>query len=159
MNVSTTDVVVQVPEGCTIPTSGGVASVDYSTVANPYGFPKDFANGYSYDTFRAKVVVDAEGKSTVYGWGFALGNGTSQVSTTGYFPITFSSTPYMVGQIMGYKNSSDPTSMVDVNTDSAEVGRVRPTSGSAYAVQIIHKDAGTLSSSARLVWSYVAREG
>jgi hypothetical protein len=41
MNVSTTDVVVQVPEGCTIPTSGGVTSVDYSTVANPYGWVSD----------------------------------------------------------------------------------------------------------------------
>jgi Concanavalin A-like lectin/glucanases superfamily len=34
-----TTVVVQVPKGCTIPTSGGVASVDYSLVKVPYGFP------------------------------------------------------------------------------------------------------------------------
>lgn len=35
-----TTLTVQVPEGCTIPTSGGVASVDYSTQAVPYGFPR-----------------------------------------------------------------------------------------------------------------------
>lgn len=34
-----TTVVVQVPEGCTIPTSGGVASVVYSANKAPYGFP------------------------------------------------------------------------------------------------------------------------
>ena len=34
-----TTVVVQVPEGCTIPTSGGVSAVSYSTQKAPYGFP------------------------------------------------------------------------------------------------------------------------
>lgn len=41
MAVSTTNVTVQVPEGCTIPTSGGVSAVAYSTQANPYGFVSD----------------------------------------------------------------------------------------------------------------------
>lgn len=36
-----TTLTIQVPEGCTIPTSGGVSSVDYSTQAVPYGFPRD----------------------------------------------------------------------------------------------------------------------
>lgn len=35
-----TTVVVQVPEGCTIPTSGGVSAVGYSGVFAPYGFPQ-----------------------------------------------------------------------------------------------------------------------
>lgn len=34
-----TTVTVQTPEGCTIPTSGGVTSVDYSVMKAPYGFP------------------------------------------------------------------------------------------------------------------------
>lgn len=34
-----TTVTVQVPEGCTIPTSGGVSAVAYSTQKSPYGFP------------------------------------------------------------------------------------------------------------------------
>jgi hypothetical protein len=38
-----TTAIVQVPEGCTIPTSGGVASVVYSSVGVPYGFPKQKA--------------------------------------------------------------------------------------------------------------------
>lgn len=35
-----TTLTIQVPEGCTIPTSGGVSSVDYSTVDIPFGFPR-----------------------------------------------------------------------------------------------------------------------
>lgn len=37
--VSTTVATVQVPEGCTIPTSGGVTTVDMSAWKAPYGFP------------------------------------------------------------------------------------------------------------------------
>lgn len=33
--------VIQVPEGCTIPTSGGISSMSYSGVDAPYGFPLD----------------------------------------------------------------------------------------------------------------------
>lgn len=35
-----TTLTVQVPEGCTIPTSGGVSAVAYSSQDSPYGFPK-----------------------------------------------------------------------------------------------------------------------
>lgn len=35
-----TTIVVQCPEGCTIPTTGGVSSVSYSVVGVPYGFPR-----------------------------------------------------------------------------------------------------------------------
>lgn len=34
-----TTVVVQVAEGCTIPTTGGVSALSYSNVKNPFGFP------------------------------------------------------------------------------------------------------------------------
>ena len=36
-----TTVTVQVPEGCQLPTTGGITSVDYSTQGIPYGFPRD----------------------------------------------------------------------------------------------------------------------
>lgn len=38
--VATTTVVVQVPEGCTIPTSGGIDSMDLSVAGKPFGFPR-----------------------------------------------------------------------------------------------------------------------
>ena len=46
MSVDGTDVTVQVPEGCTIPTSGGITSVAYSTQANPYGWVSDKGRWY-----------------------------------------------------------------------------------------------------------------
>lgn len=36
---TSTNLTVQVPEGCTIPTGGGVSAVSYSNVKAPYGFP------------------------------------------------------------------------------------------------------------------------
>lgn len=36
-----TTLVVQVPEGCTIPTSGGIAAVSYTSAKSPFGFPGD----------------------------------------------------------------------------------------------------------------------
>ena len=58
-----TTLTVQVPEGCTIPTSGGVSSVDYSTQSVPYGFPRDKGKWYIIclnKTFnqQASPVVD-----------------------------------------------------------------------------------------------------
>lgn len=41
MNVNAAVVTVQVPEGCTIPTSGGVTSVAYSVQGNPFGWVSD----------------------------------------------------------------------------------------------------------------------
>lgn len=38
-SVSTTTAIVQVPEGCTIPTTGGVSAVAYSNIKAPYGMP------------------------------------------------------------------------------------------------------------------------
>ena len=37
--VATTVATVQYPEGCAIPTSGGISTVDYSGVASPFGMP------------------------------------------------------------------------------------------------------------------------
>lgn len=39
MATAVSSVIVQVPEGCTIPTTGGVAAVSYSGIKVPYGFP------------------------------------------------------------------------------------------------------------------------
>ena len=41
MKVNGTTATVQVPDGCTIPTSGGVSAVAYSTATSPFGFTLD----------------------------------------------------------------------------------------------------------------------
>lgn len=44
--------VVQVPEGCALPTTGGITASAYSTMANPYGY-KDPGNILSYIEIRS----------------------------------------------------------------------------------------------------------
>lgn len=41
MAVSGSNATVQVPEGCAIPTSGGISAVDYSTEDSPFGWPSE----------------------------------------------------------------------------------------------------------------------
>ena len=60
-SVATTTVVVQVPVGCTIPTSGGVSAMSYSTQQAPYGFTVDknkwtITNLYSGDRSTSSPV-------------------------------------------------------------------------------------------------------
>jgi len=61
-----TTLVVQVPEGCTIPTSGGVSAVSYSTQKAPYGMP----------TQRGKWTVEYLGKTDFTAASGGATNGT-----------------------------------------------------------------------------------
>lgn len=56
---------VQVAEGCTIPTSGGVASVSYATVKSPFGFPVQRDKWRLQAAFRNDA---AQGSPTVNVW-------------------------------------------------------------------------------------------
>lgn len=70
-----TTVTVQVPEGCAIPTSGGVNAVSYSTQAKPYGFPSDtgrwsvstltYAIAYRASPVAATWYTPTQGKITL----------------------------------------------------------------------------------------------
>ena len=65
MAVSGANVTVQVPEGCTIPTSGGVSAVAYSTMANPYGFVGDKGR-WEVITFSTAVREQTGASTTWY---------------------------------------------------------------------------------------------
>lgn len=46
--ITSTTITVMAVEGCTIPTSGGVSAVSYSTMFSPYGFPNaDYVSRYT----------------------------------------------------------------------------------------------------------------
>lgn len=62
-----TTVTVQVPWGCTIPTSGGVTTSAYSSVKAPYGFPTS-ADRWSIETKIVALPLNAGGTTigTVY---------------------------------------------------------------------------------------------
>jgi len=61
--VATTVATVQYPEGCAIPTSGGISTVDYSGVKAPFGMPVDVGRWDVYlvvraGTYQAAVTLD-----------------------------------------------------------------------------------------------------
>lgn len=59
-----TTVTVQVPWGCTIPTSGGVTTSAYSSVKAPYGFPTS-ADRWSIETKITAAVQLSAGGTTI----------------------------------------------------------------------------------------------
>jgi hypothetical protein len=54
-----TTLTVQVPEGCAIPTSGGVSAVAYSSTANPFGY-RDPGNVIGYAEIRANATATTQ---------------------------------------------------------------------------------------------------
>lgn len=67
--VSASTIVVKVPEGCTIPTSGGVSAVSYSAHAAPYGYRAvDNVLGYAEVRFSQSgtTVVPLNGLSVTF---------------------------------------------------------------------------------------------
>jgi hypothetical protein len=64
-----TTLTVQVPEGCTIPTTGGVSAVSYATVKAPYGMPAQ-SGKWTVDMInRTSVTQATAGEGTWYNLG------------------------------------------------------------------------------------------
>lgn len=60
---SNTTLTVQVPTGCTIPTSGGVSALSYSMVRTPYGFPAA-SNSWRLEWFPGASVGGSASANT-----------------------------------------------------------------------------------------------
>lgn len=61
-----TTVTVQVPEGCTIPTSGGVSAVSYSPMKAPYGFPSQKGKWRITQLFNTNIGLVTFGATTTW---------------------------------------------------------------------------------------------
>lgn len=99
-----TTVVVQVPEGCTIPTSGGVASIAYSGISTPYAFPKETFRWQLATILRVQTALAV----TISLW-YNLGSGALNVPA-GSWTVGYSASP--IGQ-------ATTTSQVDVSLSTA----------------------------------------
>lgn len=64
--VSTTTATVQYPEGCAIPTSGGVSAVDYAPSGVPFGFPGDALRWRVETLYRVLYTQSSPATSTWY---------------------------------------------------------------------------------------------
>jgi hypothetical protein len=92
-----TTITVQVPEGCTIPTSGGVSAVVYSSNKVPYGFPSSRGKwGLSFYNL-ASVSNPSASAGTWYNTGHSLQIpvGDWIVGYRGYFVATSGGTTYL----------------------------------------------------------------
>lgn len=97
MAVSGSSVTVQVPEGCTIPTSGGVSAVAYSTQANPYGWVSDKGRWeVSYINRTTLVTKTSPAVSTWYNLvNMTIPAGRWSVTNKHYLDMTGGALTYM----------------------------------------------------------------
>ena len=109
--------VVQCPEGCALPTTGGITASAYSSMANPYGWPSDKGRWELETLFNALVSTSGTTTSTVYnpggvnllqpigswlinariGWQFTFTTTTADA----YCGLSSSNTVFMQGQTGG----------------------------------------------------------
>lgn len=91
-----TTVTVQVPEGCTIPTSGGISATSYSGVKAPYGFPAQRGKWRIEALIRARLNQSAPVTATWYNIGPTSGSamGSPLVLNTGEYILGYEATLY-----------------------------------------------------------------
>lgn len=117
-SISTTTATVQVPEGCTIPTSGGVTSVDYSTQANPFGWVSDKGRWLVENLTIAGVVQAFPAAGTWYNLG-----SMKLTIPVGAFSVSYEADTYFSS------SAAAPIIASTLSTSSSAVSDQRFTSG------------------------------
>lgn len=109
---SSTDVYVQVPEGCAIPTSGGVSAVDLSSVKVPYGFPAQVGRWVVETHIKTNCVQNSPVNGTWY-------NLTSTSGTSGGSTLSVPIGDWSVGYsavVQSGKGSNDNDVYITLST-------------------------------------------
>ncbi len=150
MNVSTTTATVQVPEGVTIPTTGGITSVSYSTQANPYGWVSDKGR-WKISSIHKKP--DATTSNATYG--SFVGGGWTLTVPTGGWSVGYQMDLYNSSTTAVYFNLSS-TVLTGMTTTAAAavspyVSRVVSPSAAAYTIRAYVKNYEKLSTSTNFV--------
>lgn len=99
-----TTLTVQVPEGCTIPTSGGVSAVAYSTQDCPYGFPRAKTKWQIIEKNKAGASKSTAASGTWINTGSNTGDFGNITIPTGSWNVTIST------QIAASTTTSGPVS-------------------------------------------------
>lgn len=122
MKVSTTTATVQVPEGCTIPTSGGVSAVAYSTTANPYGWVADKGRWEVGTLLRINTTQASPVTNTWYNMTSTTGvsGGTYLTVPVGNWQLTY--TAYLTGDraaasAVNFQNTLSTSSSTESDMD------------------------------------------
>ena len=112
-----TTVVVQVPEGCTIPTSGGVSAVSYSTQKAPYGFPAQRGKWQVATILATNLSLGVAGLATFYDSNVRL------IIPVGNWVVKFEGISIFTSTTTGVGTPND--GRVIVATTSASTNRIR----------------------------------
>lgn len=118
-----TTVTVQVPEGCTIPTSGGVTAVSYSAMKSPFGFPATI-DKWIIGTYNAVDTTFGIASAAFAYYAFpALGinslpigewrlKGTATVAYSGSSSATILGRSYMTHEAVGFGASTNESASI-----------------------------------------------
>ena len=122
MAVSGSTVTVQCPEGVTIPTTGGITSVAYSTQANPFGWVSDKG--------RWEVIHINRSQTVTTGSGWQYSDGKTMVVPVGSWQLSYSGSFW-------FSNTTAASAYVTLSTTNNSetiilytVGNYLPASGS-----------------------------
>lgn len=141
-----TTLTVQVPEGCTIPTSGGVSAVAYSAQRNPYGFPGQ--RGKWRLTSMAKTLVSSGGSVSPGTW---LNTGYRQFYLPiGSWVLGFNAVPYYyrTGTNAEFKGTLSTANNTESNTELTVASSVEGASGTMAARNSMNRETDVTISSA-----------
>jgi len=119
-----TTLTVQVPEGCTIPTSGGVSSVDYSTQAVPYGFPRDKGKWRVQNIYTTRGSQSSPATNTAYNFA-----GRQMTIPIGKWIAGYDSAIYVLSTGAAVNDGR-----IDLNTTSATYTATSPFAQSAVFI-------------------------
>ena len=114
MAVSGSTATVQVPEGCTIPTTGGVSAVAYSVMASPFGFVSDKGRWEISSSLQMNNTGGATAATTCYDR--FLANLTIPV---GSWDVGLQGTMYI------YKSGANATGIVSNFLATASAGQTK----------------------------------
>lgn len=96
---------------------------------------------------------------TQYGWGFKIGESDISVSETITFPTAYTSAPVVVVSLAGYKNSSDPATIDELNgnftVQSVSCG-VSSISTTGFTITITSDTGTTMANTLRIGYTWVA---
>lgn len=92
-----TTVTVQAPEGCTIPTTGGVSAVSYAISGIPYNFPKQRGKWklqIKWRTSTGAATLASNAYGALNGGTLSLPIGAWKMRIKGYFQVTSTATTF-----------------------------------------------------------------
>jgi len=151
-----TTLTVQVPEGCTIPTSGGVSSVDYSTQNVPYGFPRSKRRHRVTTLYKISLTQNSAVSGTWYNLGriaAPLGSWKDKYSGSVYVSNSSQAPSIFTTLSTGASTESDtemtvrPAYLAAVNNtvmgNAYRDGYIEPTTLTTYYLNVKTDAAGT----------------